>query len=195
MLTLNFALSAYSTDVHHHVFVYSHRRHYLTNKLLANSSLSSTTSVMMSSVVFRCSRLAPHRLQHSYSTISVTVDKGLRVITLQRPDKFNAFNNEMYNEVLEDLHAAAEDDQTVVAAITGAGKYFSSGNDLNSFAAVSQDLEERKEFSKIKGQRLIKFVDAFIEFPKPLIGVVNGPAIGIGCTILGLLDVVYASER
>lgn len=165
------------------------------NNWLADSLVSSPTSVMMSSVLFRCSRVASCRFQHSYSTISVTVDKGLRVITLQRPDKFNAFNNEMYNEVLEDLDAAAEDDQTAVAAITGAGKYFSSGNDLNSFAAVSQDLEERKEFSKIKGQRLIKFVDAFIEFPKPIIGVVNGPAIGIGCTILGLLDVVYASER
>ena len=102
---------------------------------------------MMSSVLFSCSRLAQHRFQHSYSTISVTVDKGLRVIKLQRPDKFNAFNNEMYNEVLEDLHAAAEDDQTAVGGITGVGKYFSSGNDLNSFAAVSQDLEERKEFS------------------------------------------------
>ena len=149
----------------------------------------------MSSMLLRCSRLVHHKLHHSYSTISVTVEEGLRVITLQRPEKFNAFNNEMYNEVLEDLHAAAEDDQTVVAAITGAGKYFSSGNDLTSFSAVSQDLEERKEFSKIKGQRLIKFVDAFIEFPKPIIGIVNGPAIGIGCTILGLLDVVYASDR
>merc|ERR550525_1568459 len=52
----------------------------------------------------------------------------------------------------------------------------------------------RREFSTLKGERLIRFVDAFIDFPKPLVGLVNGPAIGIGCTMLGLMDVVYASD-
>ena len=93
---------------------------------------------------------------HGYSTISVTVNSGLRVITLQRPEKFNAFNNEMYNEVLEDLSKAADDENTVVTALTGAGEYFSSGNDLTAFSQVPSNLEQRKEFSKIKGQRLIK---------------------------------------
>merc|ERR1712154_583173 len=150
---------------------------------------------LLGRTLFHHSRLGIHSTHLSYSTISVTVEQGLRTITLQRPDKFNAFNNQMYTEVLEDLHAAADDDQTVVTAITGAGKYFSSGNDLTTFSEVSTDLEERKQFSRTKGERLIKFVDAFIEFPKPLVGVVNGPAIGIGCTILGLLDVVFASDR
>jgi len=128
----------------------------------------------------------------SYSTIAVTKHAGLRSITLNRPDKLNAFNNDMYNEVLEDLGEAAKDEETTVTTITGAGKYFSSGNDMTSFSEVPPG--GRREFSTLKGERLIRFVDAFIDFPKPLVGLVNGPAIGIGCTMLGLMDVVYASD-
>merc|ERR1719495_2541675 len=114
----------------------------------------------------------------SYSTIAVTKEAGLRSISLNRPDKLNAFNNEMYNELLHELGEA--------------GKYFSSGNDMTSFSEVPTG--GRREFSTLKGERLIRFVDAFIDFPKPLVGLVNGPAIGIGCTMLGLMDVVYASD-
>merc|ERR1719348_2383141 len=128
----------------------------------------------------------------SYSTIAVTKHAGLRSITLNRPDKLNAFNNDMYNEVLEQLGEAAKDEETTVTTITGAGKYFSSGNDMTSFSEVPTG--GRREFSTLKGERLIRFVDAFIDFPKPLVGLVNGPAIGIGCTMLGLMDVVYASD-
>ena len=156
-----------------------------------SENIPSSQDMFLSSLLVRSSRLSCH----SYSTISVVVESGLRTITLNRPEKFNAFNNQMYNEVLEDLNTAADDDSTVIAAITGAGRYFSSGNDLTTFSQVSNNLEERRQFSKVKGERLIKFVDAFIDFPKPIIGIVNGPAIGIGCTLLGLLDVVYASDR
>jgi len=128
----------------------------------------------------------------SYSTIAVTKHAGLRSITLNRPDKLNAFNNDMYNEVLEQLGEAAKDEETTVTTITGAGKYFSSGNDMTSFSEVPAG--GRRDFSTLKGERLIRFVDAFIDFPKPLVGLVNGPAIGIGCTMLGLMDVVYASD-
>jgi len=158
-------------------------------------SLSTNSSSTISSIL-------------SYSTIAVTKHAGLRSITLNRPDKLNAFNNDMYNEVLEQLGEAAKDEETTVTTITGAGfkdrylaaeemkvvsgKYFSSGNDMTSFSEVPAG--GRRDFSTLKGERLIRFVDAFIDFPKPLVGLVNGPAIGIGCTMLGLMDVVYASD-
>merc|ERR1719266_278370 len=145
------------------------------SSLVLNSSSSSTISSIL-----------------SYSTITVTKEAGLRSITLNRPDKLNAFNNDMYNEVLEQLGEAAKDEETTVTTITGAGKYFSSGNDMTSFSEVAAG--GRREFSTLKGERLLRFVDAFIDFPKPLVGVVNGPAIGIGCTMLGLMDVVFASS-
>jgi len=151
-------------------------------------SLSTTTS---SSSILSSSSSAISSIL-SYSTIAVTKHAGLRSITLNRPDKLNAFNNDMYNEVLEELGEAAKDEETTVTTITGAGKYFSSGNDMTSFSGVPSG--GRREFSTLKGERLIRFVDAFIDFPKPLVGLVNGPAIGIGCTMLGLMDVVYASD-
>merc|ERR1719234_2884753 len=150
-----------------------------SSSLFSTSLSSSSSSVTISSIL-------------SYSTITVTKHAGLRSITLNRPDKLNAFNNDMYNEVLEDLGEAAKDEETTVTTITGAGKYFSSGNDMTSFSEVPAG--GRREFSTLKGERLIRFVDAFIDFPKPLVGLVNGPAIGIGCTMLGLMDVVYASD-
>merc|ERR1719237_577160 len=153
----------------------------------------STSSSIFSSTLSSSSSSSTISSILSYSTIAVTKHAGLRSITLNRPDKLNAFNNDMYNEVLEQLGEAAKDEETTVTTITGAGKYFSSGNDMTSFSEVPAG--GRRDFSTLKGERLIRFVDAFIDFPKPLVGVVNGPAIGIGCTMLGLMDVVYASDR
>jgi len=152
----------------------------------------STSSSIFSSTLSSSSSSSTISSILSYSTIAVTKHAGLRSITLNRPDKLNAFNNDMYNEVLEELGEAAKDEETTVTTITGAGKYFSSGNDMTSFSEVPAG--GRREFSTLKGERLIRFVDAFIDFPKPLVGLVNGPAIGIGCTMLGLMDVVYASD-
>lgn len=131
----------------------------------------------------------------TYSRLSVTVENGLRIISLNRPEKYNAFDVEMYMELKEDLEVAGKDDNTVIAAITGSGKYFSSGNDIKMFGEVENTAESRAKFARKNKERNIEFCDAFINFPKPLVGVVNGPTIGIGCTILGLFDVVYASER
>merc|ERR1719249_203965 len=89
----------------------------------SSSSILSSSSSTISSIL-------------SYSTITVTKHAGLRSITLNRPDKLNAFNNDMYNEVLEELGEAAKDEETTVTTITGAGKYFSSGNDMTSFSEV-----------------------------------------------------------
>merc|ERR1719348_1430712 len=95
-------------------------------------SLSTTTS---SSFILSSSSSTISSIL-SYSTIAVTKHAGLRSITLNRPDKLNAFNNDMYNEVLEELGEAAKDEETTVTTITGAGKYFSSGNDMTSFSEV-----------------------------------------------------------
>lgn len=138
--------------------------------------------------------LRPPSLARSLSTLRVTTEGGLRTITLNRPEKFNAFNIDMYTELREELDLAAKDPSAVVTVITGAGKYFSSGNDLTSFSSVSSSPGGRAAAASASAERLVRFVDAFIDFPKPLVGVVNGPAIGIGCTMLGLMDVVFASD-
>lgn len=141
-------------------------------------------------------RYLSQKLDSSYPDgLDVVQDGGLRILKLNRPKKFNAFNKDMYAAVQTELHKAAEDDQTVITALTGTGDYFSSGNDLNMFQKIPKTEEELREFALESRDMLCKFVEAFIDHPKPLVGVLNGPVIGIGGSITGLMDMVYASDR
>lgn len=128
-----------------------------------------------------------------YKYLLVTCEDGLRTITLNRPTKKNAITVEMYGEWGAALEEAAADPNTVVTAITGAGDFYCSGNDLSNFTNI--DPANMKQMAKDSGEVLRKFVAAFIDFPKPLIAVVNGPAVGISVTVLALFDAVYSTDR
>lgn len=92
--------------------------------------------------------------------------------------------------VTRTLNEAAVDNTVTVVGITGAGQYFSAGNDLS--AAL---LEEDFEAARDKSLNIVRdMVQAFVRFPKLLVAVVNGPCIGIAATIIPLCDVAYASE-
>jgi len=112
-------------------------------------------------------------------------------ICFNRPKRKNAFNADLYDGVIKALEWADRNDDVVLAVITGAGDYYSSGNDLGNFAKMGGDIAEG---SRQAGLLLKRFVEAFIAFSKPLIAAVNGPAIGIAVTTLALCDVVYAAD-
>ncbi|VEN59135.1 unnamed protein product [Callosobruchus maculatus] len=118
----------------------------------------------------------------------ITCQKGIRLIKLNRTNKKNAMNPAMYKQITKLLKEDSSDDNIVVTIITASGDYFSSGNDLKSAMDGTVDVSERLSIVE-------DMVDAFISYPKPLIAVVNGPAIGIGATMVALCDVVYASDR
>lgn len=120
------------------------------------------------------------------SNILITFESGVRTIKFNRPKKKNALTSEMYEIVTNTLNSDAKDDRIVLTILTGEGDYYSSGNDFVNINP--QDMEA-------SWKRVYNFVDAFIQYPKLLIAVVNGPAIGIAATTLALCDVVYASER
>nr|CAI5845378.1 unnamed protein product [Callosobruchus analis] len=120
--------------------------------------------------------------------IIVTCQKGVRLIKLNRPSKKNAMNPEMYKEITKLLKQDSSDDNIVITIITGNGDYFSSGNDLERIMDGTADVSQRLSVVE-------DMVDALISYPKPLIAVVNGPAIGIGATMAALCDVVYASDN
>ncbi|XP_064017192.1 enoyl-CoA delta isomerase 2 isoform X1 [Pogoniulus pusillus] len=126
-----------------------------------------------------------------YETLLVTSKNNITTIMFNRPDRKNAINHKMYREIMKALEEAGKDDSTI-AVITGNGDYYSSGNDLNNFANIQPG--EMEKMAKDAAVLLKEFVDHFIDFPKPLIAMVNGPAIGISVTVLGLCDVVYASD-
>ncbi|NWT25024.1 ECI2 isomerase, partial [Cardinalis cardinalis] len=136
---------------------------------------------------------SPEEGRHDgYETLIVTTKNNITKIMFNRPDKKNAINHQMYREVIKALEEAGKNDSTI-AVITGNGDYYSSGNDLNNFTNVQPG--EMEKMAKEGAVLLKDFVGHFIDFPKPLIAVVNGPAIGICVTVLGLCDLVYASDR
>ncbi|KAG8442442.1 hypothetical protein GDO86_011286 [Hymenochirus boettgeri] len=123
--------------------------------------------------------------RQKYETLLITHQDNITTIAMNRPKKKNAISSKMFEELYLALDDASADD-SVLTVLTGFGDYFSSGNDLSNSTKNPKD-------NTILSLR--SFVGKFIDFPKPLIAVVNGPAIGIGMTILGLMDLVYASDR
>lgn len=123
--------------------------------------------------------------------ILVTSEDGITKITFNRPAKKNAITFQMYQDIILALKNASTDN-TVMAVFTGTGDYYSSGNDLTNFTSAAGGMEEAAN----RGAEVLReFVNSFIDFPKPLVAVVNGPAVGIAVTLLGLFDAVYASDK
>jgi len=119
------------------------------------------------------------------STLLLTENRdGVLVVTLNRPDKKNAINTEMWIALRETFRDAAADDAVVCALLCGAGDNFSSGVDLASFGDVGEGGEHPFESA----------ARAVVEFDKPLVAAALGAAIGGGATVLFHCDVVYIGE-
>jgi enoyl-CoA hydratase/carnithine racemase len=113
---------------------------------------------------------------------------GIRILTLDRPEARNAFNIELYEAVRGALDGAAADEDIAVVVITGAGDIFSAGQDLKEAA----EPDARTAFES--GRGFPPFARRLASFPKPLIAAVNGPAVGVGLTLLLHCDLVLVSE-
>lgn len=112
----------------------------------------------------------------------------IRLLTLDRPDRLNAFSEELYDATTEALIDAAADPGIAVAVITGTGRAFSTGTDVVEMAA-------RNTGGAVDGKHGFGgMIDELVEFPKPLMCAVNGIALGIGATMLGLADLVLMSR-
>jgi enoyl-CoA hydratase/carnithine racemase len=113
----------------------------------------------------------------------------VRTLTLNRPDVLNAFNEALYKATAEALQRAADDPDIAVVLLTGTGRAFSAGNDLNEMQARITDPEMAAQ-----GSYFTAMIDILTRFPKPLICAVNGVGVGIGTTILGYADLVFMSS-
>ncbi|KAI8141014.1 ClpP/crotonase-like domain-containing protein [Fennellomyces sp. T-0311] len=123
-------------------------------------------------------------------TIEITLfPSGVAEIAFNRPQRYNALSPQAYRDWLTAIRWAAQNDQVKVTVLTGRGKYYTSGQQLEMPNFDDDDLpaemERRRETTK-------NVVLEMIRFPKILIGAVNGPSIGFGTTTLGLCDVVYS---
>ncbi|XP_074645301.1 enoyl-CoA delta isomerase 2-like [Tubulanus polymorphus] len=128
-----------------------------------------------------------------YQDIEVTAENNQFRITLNRPAKKNAITTQMYDQWTQALQDAANDTKTAITVITGKGDFYCSGNDLENFANITPDNVKAK--AEEGAEILERFVASMIDHPKPLIAKINGPAVGISVTVLGLFDAVYATDK
>lgn len=121
--------------------------------------------------------------------LQISDENQVRTLTLNRPDVLNAFNEDLYNATATALQEAAADPDVAVVLLTGEGRAFSAGNDLNEMQRRITDPEFNQQ-----GSHFSTMIEALADFPKPLICAVNGLGVGIGATILGYADLVFMSS-
>lgn len=130
-----------------------------------------------------------------YKTIIVEKNDGIAKIILNRPEKLNALNDDMTGDLLGAFTDVEQDNQVKVVLLTGAGRAFCSGADVQErFLKI---VEEKKKGtygpSPVKGYGEVACV-ALRNITKPVIASLNGPAIGFGCTLSLACDIRIASE-
>ena len=111
----------------------------------------------------------------------------VRTITLDRPEKLNAFNEALYAAATDALNDAAADPGIAVVVFTGNGRAYSAGVDIGDLASAAEGSSGQSAFPG--------FVNRLATFPKPLICAVNGLAVGIGATMLAYADLVFMSSE
>jgi enoyl-CoA hydratase/carnithine racemase len=122
--------------------------------------------------------------------IQVEADGPLRIVRLNRPDDLNAVNHDLH-EGLADLFPRISLDKEVRAVvITGNGRAFSAGGDFRYLDAISKDDDLRK-VTIASGRRLVL---GMVGCRVPVVAAVNGPAVGLGCSLVSLSDVVFMAR-
>jgi 2-(1,2-epoxy-1,2-dihydrophenyl)acetyl-CoA isomerase len=131
-------------------------------------------------------------LEHAYETVNLYRRGGELRIELNRPDAMNAWNRQLGEDLRAAIERAAGDDVRAVV-ITGAGRAFSSGADLK--AGFDLTPEGHPDLLTPLGERYHPIIRGIRELQKPVVAAVNGPAVGIGCSLALACDLVIAAER
>ncbi|RJP35651.1 MAG: 2-(1,2-epoxy-1,2-dihydrophenyl)acetyl-CoA isomerase [Phycisphaerales bacterium] len=129
-----------------------------------------------------------------YETITVSTSEGVSIITLNRPDSLNAFNETMKTELMDALKAVGRDAEVRSVVLTGAGRAFCSGQDL----ADLKDLYARPDPPELGGMLRAKYnplIQRMREMEKPILAAVNGVAAGAGASFAMACDMRIASEK
>jgi len=125
-----------------------------------------------------------------YNTLLYTNTDGVCTITLNRPDVYNAFNEEMSAEMIDAIKKTTKEDSIRAVVITGAGRAFCSGQDLQDVKSA----EGNRSLSDSVLRRYNPMILGIREMPKPVIARLNGVAAGAGASLAMACDIIVASE-
>ena len=117
-------------------------------------------------------------------------DGSVAIITINRPDVYNAVNDALHSGLVRIWKLLGNDPDLRAVVITGAGKAFSAGGDMAWLAVVQGDEQRRAMLMREARDLVIEM----LHFPLPVIAAVNGPAVGLGCSVAVLSDVVLIAE-
>jgi enoyl-CoA hydratase/carnithine racemase len=122
--------------------------------------------------------------------IRVEADGPVRIVRLCRPDQLNAVNDELHRGLAHVFPQLSADADARVAVITGEGRAFSAGGDFDLLKRMADDKGLRRDVIA-EGRELVLNM---IRCRVPVVAAVNGPAVGLGCSVIALSDVVYMAE-
>ncbi|MBI4546412.1 MAG: enoyl-CoA hydratase/isomerase family protein [Ignavibacteriae bacterium] len=128
----------------------------------------------------------------NYTSHTITDDDRITTVRLNKPDRRNALDDVMIRELTEAFNAINRSQTSRVVILTGAGKSFCAGMDLEYLQRCSQlGHEENLEDAR----NLMKLLQLVNNFKKPVIAMVNGPALGGGCGLAAACDFVFAAKE
>jgi enoyl-CoA hydratase/carnithine racemase len=130
-----------------------------------------------------------------FQDITYDVSEGIATITLNRPDKMNAFTGRMMHEIISALDLSDADDNVKAVIFTGAGRAFCAGADLSSggatFSKGGSDIQTKQGVPRDGGGMVsLRIFNSL----KPVIGAINGAAVGVGVTMTLPMDIRVASD-
>ena len=129
-----------------------------------------------------------------YEHILAERNGNILTLALNRPDRMNTVNGRMHTELSKIFREVNADNDAWAVILTGAGRAFCAGGDVGRMASSeSGSITERRE-AEVRGEAQ-EIVHSMLDLEKPLVGKINGVAVGLGATIALLCDVVVASDR
>ncbi|MEU8803119.1 enoyl-CoA hydratase/isomerase family protein [Spirillospora sp. NPDC048819] len=122
--------------------------------------------------------------------IAVTADGPIRIVTLNRPERLNATNHALHEGLGSLFPQLDADDDARAVVLTGAGRAFSAGGDFGYIDTLTKDDDLRRQ--TLADARRI--VIGMVQCRLPIVAAVNGPAVGLGCSLVALSDIVFMAE-
>ncbi|MEU3270984.1 enoyl-CoA hydratase-related protein [Saccharomonospora sp. NPDC006951] len=126
-----------------------------------------------------------------YENILVTRSGSVLTLTLNRPERFNAVDNDLHEELARIFTDVAQDEAASVVVLTGAGRAFCAGGDIK---AILEDTEKNGPGQYLDMTSAKRIIFSLLDLEKPIIAKVNGHAMGLGATLALFCDIIYMAD-